>query len=69
MLTPTIIVKNIAYLMAFCMSKGGSLIRTGGTYFLVLSLGVPAVRLSGIGTNFFFKIPAGGMVLDGQVRL
>ena len=69
MLTPTIIVKNIAYLMAFCMSKGGTLIRTGGTFFLVLSLRVQGVRLSGIGTHIFSKIPAGGTVLDGQVRL
>ena len=72
MLTPTIIVKSIAYIRAnltFCMSKGGTLIRTGGTVFLVLSLGVQGVRLSGIGTHFFIKNPAGGTVLDGQVRL
>ena len=55
--------------MAYCMSKGGTLIRTGGTFFLVLSLGVQGVRLSGIGTHFFIKNPAGGTVLDGQVRL
>ena len=55
--------------MAYCMSKGGTLIRTGGMFFLVLSLGVQGVRLSGVGTHFFFKNPAGGTVLDGQVRL
>ena len=48
---------------------GGTLIRTGGTFFLVLSLGVQGVRLSGIGTHFFIKNPAGGTLLDGQVRL
>ena len=73
MLTFTIIVKSIAYSrtnLTFCMSKGGgTLIRTGGTVFLVLLLGVQGVRLSGIGTHFFFKNPAGGTVLDGQVRL
>ena len=73
MLTPTIKVWKTAYLstnLTVCpRARGGTLIRTGGTFFQVLSFGVQGVRLSGIGTHFFIKNPAGGTVLDGQVRL